>query len=376
MNLNRKDQILKCIVEEFIKTAEPIGSATLLDNYHLACSSATIRNTMVVLEKEGLIEKTHVSSGRVPSAKGYQYYLDHLDGDSLMNSVDMEFQREFQRALSSKTQSIEDVLGKSCELLSELTKMATVVLGPKAEEESLVSAQLIRITENTVLGIFITDSGYVEKKTFVLDKDKGLTYENLASAFHLMNERLNGTKISDLLSKVRSLEPVMAKTLGKSGDVIMQSFLSALMSFAQKRFKVYGQKNLLSLPEFHNDSKAFMNAVEALENPDKIQHDIFTTDDIGSVNIGFTNDSLGDLAIVSKKLTDKDQIAIVGPKRMDYKKILSALEYVSYMLDRYFTVSSDVNKNALVPVSEPENITPKKNDKKTSNHKRKGGQRK
>ena len=184
MKLERKDQILKCIVEEFIRTAAPVGSKTLLEKYKLDCSSATIRNAMAELEEEGYLEKQHVSSGRVPSAKGYQYYLEKLDNSSLAGSVDLQFQREFQNVLKSKSQSMEDVLSQSCEMLSEMTNTATLVLGPHASQESLVSVQMLRLSPKAAMGIFITDSGYVEKKTFVLSDKSDKTFDKLTKSFH------------------------------------------------------------------------------------------------------------------------------------------------------------------------------------------------
>lgn len=368
MELTRKDKVLKGIVEEFVKTAAPVGSKTLLENYDLKCSSATIRNTMVELEKEGLIEKTHVSSGRVPSAKGYQYYLNYLDESSMMNNIDMEFQREFKQIFQNKTRSVEEVLSKSCEMLSELTNTATMVLGPKAEEERLVSIQLLKLSENTCMGIFITDSGYIEKQTFVLPKDGSMTFTAASSAVKLLDERLNGTKISELRSKLTSLSPILTKSFGSSAEFLLQSLLEAIVGFAKKRFTVYGKKNLLSLPEFSDDSQAFLNAIDALEDPSSIEHDISHNDDLGSVRVGFTNGQHGDLAIIKKPIYGKDEIAVVGPKRMDYKKVLSALEYIVYMINRYF--SSDVNNTALIPVSEPTEITQSKTTKKTKSTKK------
>lgn len=355
MNQNRKDEVLKYIVEEFIKTAEPVGSKTLIEKYHLDCSSATIRNTMAALEKDGMIEKTHASSGRVPSAKGYQYYLDHIDTNALMNSVDMNFQREFQSILSNKNKSVEDVLAKSCEMLSEMTKMATVVLGPKADEEHLVSVQLLKLTDTSYMGIFITDSGYVEKKTFVMSDEATYSFSAIQSAVKLLNDRLAGSKISELESKARALAPLAAKMYGREGTAVLEAFLETLLSFAKQKYKVYGSKNLLSLPEFQDNQRAFLNAVDALEDPNRLQHDMAQHDDLGFVNIGFTNDKKGDLAIVSKSIDGQDhQLAVVGPKRMDYKKIMSALEYVVYMLDKYFSGSSE--SNSLVPVSPPKEV--------------------
>ncbi len=370
MELTRKDQVLKGIVEEFVKTAAPVGSKTLLEKYDLNCSSATIRNTMVALEKEGLIEKTHVSSGRVPSAKGYQYYLNYLDESSMMNNIDMEFQREFKQIFDSKTRSVEEVLSKSCEMLSELTNTATMVLGPKAEEEHLVSIQLLKLAENTCMGIFITDSGYIEKQTFVLPKNSSFTFEVACSAVKVLDQRLNGTKISELRGKMDSLAPLLTKSFGSSGEFLLKTLLEALIGFARKRFVVYGKKNLLALPEFSDDSQAFLNAIDALEDPTSIEHDISHNDDLGSVKVGFTNGQHGDLAIIKKPINGRDEIAVVGPKRMDYKKILSALEYVVFMINRYF--ADDASTSALVPISEPTEIKQPKNNKKSTKSKGRG----
>lgn len=356
MKQNRKFQILKLIVEEYIRTSQPVGSQALLEKYHLECSSATIRNAMKELTDEGYLEQMHVSGGRYPSSKGYQYYLDHLDSKSLANDVDLQFQKELQEVISNKTSSMEDALSRSCQMLSEMTKMATVVLGPKADQETLVSLQLIQLSNIQTMGIFITDSGYVEKKTFVVPKGSEASISAMIEAVKVLNNRLVGTKVSDLENKAKALAPLIVQTFGNSGEFVMRAFLDALMNFAKKRYEVYGQKNLLSLPEFAEDSTAFMNAIDALDNPHKLEHGIETNDDLGNVKVGFTHESSGDLAIVSKTLNNKDSIAVVGPKRMDYKKILGILDYVIYMLEKRFGEQLDISSNALIPISQPTTI--------------------
>ena len=373
MKLARKDEILKHIVEEFIQTAQPVGSKALLQKYDLNCSSATIRNTMAELEKEGMLEKTHISSGRVPSAKGYQYYLDHLDNSSLMNSVDMEFQREFQEVLKNRSKSVEDVVAKSCQMLSEMTNMATVVLGSKASDESLVSIQLLRLTDKTAMGIFITDSGYVEKKTFVVNSED-VTFQQLTNAIGMLNERLAGTKIVDLEAKLKALQPIVTKMYGTSGDVIIQAFLESIVNFTRKRYEVYGEKNLLSLPEFSSNKETFLNAFEALRDPNSLEKNFSEKDDLGNVNIAFTNANKGDFAIVSKQFNGDNSLAVVGPKRMDYKKVLSALEYIVYMLDRYY-FSSAPQSTSLVPVSPVEDIAVAKPTRKRKTTTKKGAKK-
>ena len=161
MGLTRKQTLLKLIVEDFIKTAEPVGSNYLIQKYNLNISSATIRNEMNALEKEGLLEKTHTSSGRVPSNEGYKYYIENLRNSQIDENVKNEINTIF-----SKTASVDEVLKESCEILSHMTNLASVVLGPSADEERLVSIQLVPINSFTVTAIFVTDKGYVENKTF------------------------------------------------------------------------------------------------------------------------------------------------------------------------------------------------------------------
>src|SRR5574344_2485390 len=164
--MTRQDEILKLIVEHFIKTAEPVGSKTLQEVYKLEVSSATIRNEMNALEQDGYLEKTHTSSGRVPSEKGYQYYAEHIRE----TSVDEGAKNALANVLSEKSKSVEEVMKESCEILSHMTNLASVVLGPSVQQERLAKVQLIPLSKNSATAVFVTDQGYVENKTFIVDE--------------------------------------------------------------------------------------------------------------------------------------------------------------------------------------------------------------
>ena len=137
MEMNRRDRVLKLIVEYFIKNAQPVGSKTLIEEFGLDYSSSTIRNEMNSLENDGFLEKTHTSSGRVPSSKGYRYYIQHLRD----RNIDEEFKYQMQSILDAKVKSIQDVIKQSCEILSQMTSLASIVLGPGAQNEHLISVQ-------------------------------------------------------------------------------------------------------------------------------------------------------------------------------------------------------------------------------------------
>ena len=351
MKEDRKFQVLKIIVEEFIETSEPVGSENLLKKYDLKCSSATIRNIMATLEKEGYIEKQHISSGRIPSSKGYQYYLNNLNTDNELNSIDLEFQREIQNVLKSRTTTIEDTLKESCKLLSDMTQTAAVVLGPKISDERLVSLQLVKINENQALGILITDSGYVEKKTFVIPNDSAIRIEDVSSSVKMLNDRLNGCKLDELERKSQEIAPIILKMYGNSGDFVINAFLEAFLNFAVKRMEVYGQENLLASPELGHSASTIKKTLRTLDDPNIIEKRVSHKGDLANnVQVSFTKEDKAELAIVEKNIFGKDSIAVIGPKRMDYKKIISILEYLAYMFEKKFNPNGSLNE--LVPIND------------------------
>ncbi len=331
MKLNRSDTILKYIVEYFIKTAQPVGSNTLIEEYKLPYSSATIRNEMFALEKMGLIEKTHSSSGRVPSAQGYKYYCEHLRD----NSINEEFKNSLQQVLDNKVKSIEEVIKKSCEILSHMTSLVSVVIGPDENSERLANVQLIQIGDNTITAVFVTDKGYVENKTFILPKD--IQAKELISCVNLLNERLKGTPITSLVEKMESLKPVLSDYV-INHDAVYQAILETLLKFASDRMSLYGKEELFNQPEFRNDSDKLLKVLQLLNNSSVLK-EVGSNEQESSFNIG-NIDGNEDISMVSHKINvgkdGKTTIALVGPTRMDYDKAMSALEYFAEELQKYF----------------------------------------
>ena len=339
MTLNRRDQILKYIVEHYVKTAEPVGSKTLIEEFHLPYSSATIRNEMQALEQMGLLEKTHSSSGRVPSSEGYRFYCEYLRN----KDVDNDFKNMLQQVLDEKTKSIEDVIASSCEILSHMTNMASIVLGPNINEEKLASIQCIPLSEQSATIIFVTDKGFVQNKTFILD-DK-TSVEDLTSCLKLFNDRLVGTPISQLVEKMEAMKPVLNDYI-VNHDVVYKALIEAFLKFASDRLETYGQKELFEQPEFKQDAGKMKKILELLGSSNNLKEAADSADrkfNEGNISIHFgaANDKNDpDVSIVTTKLkigdAPEDTIALVGPKRMDYDKVLSALEFLVDQLDKYF----------------------------------------
>lgn len=330
----RRDQILKLIVEDFIETAEPVGSMTLLARHGLNCSSATIRNEMMALEAAGLIEKPHHSAGRIPSTKGYRYYLDRIQGHPDRLDVDQEFKKEFALILGRKTQTVEDVMERSCEILSEMTNLATVVLGPEADSDHLASIQVVPLSEQALTAIIVTDRGYVENKTFVIDGD--ITIGDIETAVRLLNKRLIGTSISDMELRLEALKPLVTDLLGEKTNMIMEAFTEAFVSFAKKRLETFGTMKLLDLPEYAHDKDKLFDVMRLLSTPEELDRALGAADE----DIQMVDEDDKDIAIISKHVSingkKSGKIAVVGPKRMNYRKVLGTLEYISKELSKYF----------------------------------------
>jgi len=341
MSLNRTDTILKYIVEHFVKHAQPVGSQTLIDEYHLPYSSATIRNEMMALEKLGYLEKTHTSSGRVPSSKGYKYYAKNLRN----GGIDDELKQELQLVLNQKMQSIEEIIKASCEILSHMTNLVSVVMGPDEEQEKLANVQLIQINENTVTAVFVTDKGYVENKTFIVPES--IKVSDLVSCVKLLNERLIGTPITGLVDKMNALKPLISEYV-TSHDVIYQALLETFLRFANDRLSLYGRDELFTHPEFKNDSDKLLAVLKML-NDKSLFREIESearNDQEMTLRIGDIKDN-PDVSMVTAKFKVGDEgestIALVGPTRMDYDKAMSALEYLAEELENYFKNGGDKN---------------------------------
>ncbi len=333
--MTRRDEILKLIVEHFIKTAKPVSSKTLQEEYNLDVSTATIRNEMNALEKDGLLEKDFASSGRAPSSAGYRYYIDNLRN----GEVDGGAKHALQVLLSNKTKSVEEVLRESCQILSSMTSLASVVLGKKVTEETLASMSIVPLNGHSASAIFVTSQGYVENKTFLIDES--LKVEDVVRGVKLLNERLAGTPISQICEKMESLRPILHEYM-VGQEIIYDAILGAFARFATERMASYGKEELLSQPEFQNDAQKVREILALLDDPERLKKALASgeSSDGVSVRISRKEDGNPDVAIISAEVNlpgDADAaLTLVGPTRMDYGKAVSTLKYFADALDRYF----------------------------------------
>lgn len=325
----RQNKILKLIVEEYIKTASPVGSSGLCKE--LNCSSATIRNEMASLEEIGFLEKTHTSSGRVPSEKGYRYYVDNLMKPKEMTGEDV---LKLQRIFDNKQLVLSDAITKSMEIISEITNCTSVVLGASSSENKLKEVQVVPLDDKRVVAIVITDKGHVEHKE--LNVGDNILPSEVKKVVELINKLLVGTPLDEVSSKLEfEIKPIIGNYV-KSHEALYQAFYNAFNEFSYKsHMHMAGRTKLLDYREFDNVAKVkeILNKFDDESMVKKIEAD---NNDI-SVYIGHENNFDDDVSVIKTRYVvngEEGTIAIVGPKRMDYERVVTLLDFLKHNIER------------------------------------------
>lgn len=322
MLTSRQERILELIVKEYVKNVNPVGSKLICDE--LDCSSATVRNEMASLEEYGYLEKTHTSSGRVPSEKGYRYYVDNLMKPKEMSGDDL---LKLQLIVNNNKLEINDYLKKSLEIIAEITNYTSVVLGSKSNENKLKKVEVVPISEETVLAIIITDKGHVEHKN--IDAE-GISLKDITKAVEIINKLLVGTPIDEINEKLEfEVKPIINQYVAQH-DAIYNAFYEVFNDFSTKsNVSFVGRTNILNQPEFSNVDK-IKKVFTKLEDEELLES---IEEEDGNINIYIGKESKLDddiTMIKTKYKTDSDEgtIAIIGPKRMEYDRIVSMLEFI------------------------------------------------
>lgn len=336
MLTQRQTLVLKLIVEEYVKTAEPVGSRTL--SKQIDVSPATIRNEMSDLEELGFLEKTHTSSGRIPSEKGYRYYIESIINTTIEEMDDETFP-EFEQLFEKSDVEREDIIKEAINLLSQATNCTAISLGPNAYNSRVKKIQMIPLKTSVALVMVITNFGYVESKQMTIPDTMDMA--ELVKVIDLLNEMLVDTPISQVSEKLHyEIHRQQIKELLKYRDTIVDSFIEAFSKFAQTRYYLTGQSNMLYQPEFNDIQKLreFINTIESNEIFKLVES---TTEGV-SVKIGTENTvtSMKDVTVVSATYDalngEHGTISLVGPTRMEYRKVIPLIRYLARHISKLY----------------------------------------
>ena len=318
---DRKKKVLQAIVEEYINTAEPVSSNALISKYGLECSSATIRNEMADLEKKGLLDKMHTSSGRVPSAKGYRYYVDELLKD---DNISLEEVKYISDKLETKVNEIEDLTKITASTISEITHYTTVTIGPKTDEQIIKEIKFVLLGSRMILAVIMTDTGMVKETIIKFDED--VTEKQVETINYMFNNKLKGKPIETINQPLEDyLYNEMKGMVGVIKPIITQI---KKVLFEENEIHLQGARKELDLPEFNSlqVAKNFMNILDEKELIADMLNSGFAEDINVYIGGEDEKEQLKDFSVVTfkHKIGNKDMgtIGIIGPKRMDYSKVI------------------------------------------------------
>lgn len=328
----RKRKILKEIVDEYIESAEPVSSAVIVEKYEQDISSATVRNDMAELEKAGYLEKPHTSAGRIPSAKGYRLYVDEL---LKYDNISLEEIKYIQEKLETKANGLEELIRIATTTLSEITHYTTVSIGPKTSKQIIEEIKFVLLGSRMLMGIVVTDTGLVRETIIKFDED--ITEEQVDTLNYFFNNKLKGEPFENIDT---SFEDYIFRELKYSVNII-RPIIDQMKKLIEDEEKIYleGTNKSFELPEFQSLdlAKNFVNILDTKEVMLDILNSGFAEDI--KIYIGDENDNedLKDFSIVTFKhaVGEKDigTIGIIGPKRMNYSKVISVMKYISKKLN-------------------------------------------
>lgn len=325
---DRKIKILEAIINDYIKTGEPVGSRTIAKNYDLGVGSATIRNEMADLEDMGYLEQPHTSAGRVPSSKGYRLYVDSLmDKPILSKEEDLKI-REY--VINSAMLEVNKIVKNASTLLSELTHLTCVVKTPSLSMSCIKSIQLMRVDRVSLLAVIVTDGGLIKNQIIKVDKVPSINILNK------MNEVLNKRLINLSIDEI-NLEVINHLKIGLDGqDEVFNAIIPALYQCLKEddtsRVFMEGATNIFNFPEY-NDIENAKRILSLLHNKDCVVELIEPESDI-TIKIGDENylPEAKECSVISAEYSlgdnAKGTIGLIGPRRIDYSKIIAIMAQV------------------------------------------------
>lgn len=324
----RQTELLKLIVEDYIKTARPVSSKSLCET--LNCSSATIRNEMSFLEDMELLEKTHTSSGRVPSEKGYRYYVDNIMKPKELTGEDM---LNLQTVFSNKSLILSDAITRSMEIISDLTNYTSIVLGGSSKDNLISKVEVVPTSETNLVAIVVTDRGHVEHRNVTLDEKVSLV--EIKQTVDLINKFIVGTPIDEVSMKLEfEVKPRIGESV-KQQRAVYDALYNVFNDLSNDAtVHVNRPSNILKEPEFYNNMEKIQNILEKFEDKEfvrNIQQDDEANDGGINIYIGSESEFDDDVAIIKTNYNingEEGTIALIGPKRMEYDRVTALLNYI------------------------------------------------
>ena len=330
MVTERQNEILNLIIDIFTKTHEPVGSKALQES--IQSSSATIRNDMAALEKEGLLEKAHTSSGRKPSVAGFQYFVRHsLTFDQLAeNELD-----EVVKAFDQEFFKLEDILQRAADVLAELSDCTVVALDVEPSRQRLTAFDIVVISQHAALAVFTLDESNTLTSQFMIPRN--FLQDDLLRLRDMIQERFLGQTVLDIHYKIRTEIPQIIQRYFTTTDNVLDLFEHIFAQMFSEKVAVAGKVQLLRFAD--------LEAYQFFDDRQKVAFEIrdsLAEDQMQNVRVAASQeDCLANLTLISSKFLIPyrgfGMLAVVGPVNLDYQKVVSQLNVVNRVLTMKLT---------------------------------------
>ena len=335
---DRKAIILKAIIKNYMETGEPVGSRTISKLPELNLSSATIRNEMSDLEDMGYILQPHTSAGRIPSDKGYRFYVDEI-----LREKEIETEA-FKDLIFKKVDRLETLLKQLAKIIARDTNYAAMISGPTIHSNKVKFLQLSKIDEFKLLLVTVAEGNIINNK--IIDIDREISESEILNLNLLINTSLNGLTVEEINLSIMNKLRTDAGVYGNIVDNVLRE-VAAVFESATDNLEIYtsGTTNIFKYPEISDREKA-SQLVNAFEEKDKLKEILagVNDEDNDGIRVYIGNEvpisDMRDLSVVTANYEIgeglRGSIGIVGPKRMDYEKVLKTIKTVMASLDEQF----------------------------------------
>ncbi|MDW7680656.1 MAG: heat-inducible transcriptional repressor HrcA [bacterium] len=335
----RENSIFGCLVKNFVRTASPIGSAFLAQTIQSSISPATIRNVLMNLEDKGLVLQPYTSAGRIPTDEGYRYYVNDLMKVEKLTPTEKHIIDQYLRKIHNE--DVQTILDKACDLLSEISDQLGVVLSPQFFQGKFKRLELISLSDEKLLVVISISSEIV--RTIMMELKFQIPAYKIQETERILNERLSGLTLKEIkdsikvrMSNVNYGEPKLINQFTEKADEIF--------TFDNDSLHFKGTSKILKQPEFANQER-LIKILQLIDNQDILVHIIKSStkkDDRFSITIGreHSEEMLKNCSLVSTAFQIGEisgTIAVIGPTRMKYEKIVGVLDYVAKAINKLFS---------------------------------------
>lgn len=329
----RKKKILRAIVQDYISTAEPIGSRTISRKFDLGISPATIRNEMADLEELGLLEQPHTSAGRVPSDAGYRYFVDCLMEPLRITEEERGI---IERETAKRISEIQEVITHTSKLLSQLTNLTSIVLGPQKGKGAFNQMHFLPYQPGQAIMVVVKENGAVENH--IVEIGESITVEELQHIASVFNQKMRGQTLTQV--KKGLLHEIYSE-LTKQRSMIDNALamLETILGDEEEKERIYlgGTLNMLNQPEFRDLDKV-KSLFKVFEEDDRLKKLIHPGQEGLSVTIGGENTlkEFQDCSVISATYRVNGEtigaVGVLGPTRMDYAKAMAIVDFMTRSL--------------------------------------------